>query len=222
MCHRVQGDSVASTNYFCVCWCAWSRGRRVCLALVFVVVHHTHVQLRTLKHITLITKSLDVAQKVLIFRQHPRASMMQRERRLFSKLFFTFIEESCRSTSFTLPLGVAPSCIGCVYATSKISSRFLSCPTVRCCVWDVLLTLESCMLKWTTPILSSSSTAFRDWTPFSHLLPTFFSGSDEGRRRNPRGSCIMLPGCTPKNQVSPLRTNVKKHKKMKLMLPRCH
>ena len=48
VCHRVQGYSVAKRQPIVVC--CRSRGRRVCLALVLVVVHHAHVQLRTLTH----------------------------------------------------------------------------------------------------------------------------------------------------------------------------
>ena len=78
--------------------------------------------------------------------------------------------------SFPLPLGVAPSCIGagcalmscCVCAISRISTRVLiqvsnrAVLRMRCSV-----TRESCVLQMTTPILRSSSTAFRDCTSSS-------------------------------------------------------
>ena len=53
VCHRVQGDSVAKRQpLLCVCVLVLLESRRrVCLALVFVVVHHAHVQLRILTHL---------------------------------------------------------------------------------------------------------------------------------------------------------------------------
>ena len=49
VCHRVLGDTVAKRQPFLVCLLVLMESRRrVCLAHVFVVVHHAHVQLRIL------------------------------------------------------------------------------------------------------------------------------------------------------------------------------